>query len=338
MNVRLDKDLLGVLLIALLTLPAFASDAHAVRDPRLAPVQQKIDAGDAAGALQLLAQVAKGAKLSAEALLLRSTALIMTGDTPKGFKDLERALKLDPTLRQGWLNMAGLEIAEQRYEAAYRALIKARDLAPDEPDNDLNLGAVMILQGKLTEASEHFDRYLEMSGDSADSNYLVASNYALAGRELEAVAHLRRAVEIDERTRLRARSDERFLAFESDEYRRLLTTDVYEPPPGVHSAAAAFAKPYQRQDPDLVYAVLDALKSHGIEYDATVEANDEWALIWGPRMRFKLFTQKDGTGVVKITATGEHYTKDQWAERTQALFRSIYENLERSPVNLPRRP
>lgn len=326
----------AALLLTLFLSPASPVPAQGIRDPRLAPVQERIDGGDAAGALELLEEVMNKGKPSAEALLLRSTALIMAGNAPKGFKDLERALEIDPTLRQGWLNLAGLEIAEQRYDAAYEALEKARDLAPEEPDNQLNMGAVMALQGKIDEASEHFDRYVEMSAGSAQSHYLVATNYALAGREHEAVAHLRRAVELDERLRLRARSDERFLGLESSEYQRLLSTDVYEPPADAHTAAAAFDEPYRRKEPKLVYAVLDALKAESLPYDPTVEATQDWALIWSPDMRIKLFTQQDGSGVVQVTAPNEVFTEDKWAERTQTLFRKIYEILAQRSKSLRR--
>jgi tetratricopeptide (TPR) repeat protein len=335
MSSRFEKLALP-LLVALALAPLATAAPDGLRDPQLAPVQARIESGDAAGALELLEKVMKQGKPSAEALLLRSTALIMAGDTPKGFKDLERALDIDPTLRQGWLNLAGLEIAEQRYGAAYEALEKARELAPDEPDNHLNMGAVLALQGKVDAASEHFDRYVEMSSGSAQSHYLVATNYALAGRELEAVAHLKRAVELDERVRLRARSDERFLALDSAEYRKLLATDVYEPPAGAHVAASAFNESYRRKDPKLVYAVLDALKVRGLPYDPTIEANEEWALIWTPDMRIKLFTQHDGAGVVRITAPRESFTDDQWAERTESLFRSIYEILAQGAKTLRR--
>ncbi len=318
--------LISVLLVTWLAVAAAAQPPAG----ELQAVQAHIDRGQPAQALELLKKVMKKGKPSAEALLLRSTARIMTGATAEGFKDLERALKIDPSLRQGWLNLAGLEIAEARYEAAYKALLKAQELDPDDPDNHLNLGAVVVLQGRLEPASEHFASYLEAKPDSAEAAYLVASNYALGGFEDEAVEHLRQAVKLDERLRLKARSDERFLGLASDAYRELLATDTYLPPAGAHTSAAAFKVPYRRKQPDLVYAVLDALKTHGFEYDPSVEATEEWALIWTPRMRVKIATQTNGTGVVRLSAAPESFTADEWQERTQALFRAVYDSLERA--------
>lgn len=308
-------------------LPAAAQD---LRDPQLRTVQAHLDRGEADEALELLKKVMKRGQPSAEALLLRSTALIMNGDTAAGFDDLERALKVDPTLRQGWLNLAGLEIAEQHYDAAYADLLKAQELDPDDPDNHLNLGAVRALQGHLDEAAEHFARYLEGHPGSAEAAYLVACNYALGGFEEPAVKHLEEAVKLDERLRLRARSDDRFVGLQGEAYRKLLTTDVYVPPADAHTAAAAFKEPYRRQEPDLVYAVLDALRSHGVQYDPNVEANDDWALIWSPRLRIKLFTQKNGTGVVKITAPVDRFTPEEWDRTTREILRAVYGNLERA--------
>lgn len=319
----------------LLAWPAVAQE---LREEQLRDVQAHLDRGEAEEALALLKRVMKKGKPSAEGLLLRSTALIMTGDTASGFKDLERALEIDPGLRQGWLNLAGLEIAEQRYDAAYEALLRAQQLAPDDPDNHLNLGAVRVLQGRLEDADEHFARYLEAHPVSAEAAYLVASNYALGGFEEEAVRYLQAAVKLDERLRMRARSDDRFVGLQGPHYRQLLTTDAYVPPAGAHTAAAAFKNPYKREEPDLVYAVLDALRSHGIEYDPAVEANDEWALIWSPRMRIKLFTQNNGTGVVKVSAPADRFTPEEWQRTTQELFRTVFSHLERSAAVRRARP
>lgn len=315
------------LLVLLPTLTSFVH-AQASVDPQLATIQAHLDRGDAAAALDLVNRVIRLGKPTAEALLLRSTALIMAGDMVNGFKDLQRALKMDSTLRQGWLNLAGLEIAEGRYDAAYKALIKARDLAPGEPDNDLNLGAVMALRGKTPEATEHFDRYLQTQPGSASACYVVAGNFALAGVETKAVEYLRQAVALDEHMRLRARGDERFLGLQSEAYRKVLTTDVYQPPADALVAEAAFDPPYRRDNPKLVYAVLESLKALGYDYNPTVEATDHWALIWGSRMRIKLFTQQNGTGVVRMHALAGRYTEDEWKRSTQGLFRTIYKNLE----------
>ena len=314
----------AILAAALLALIPAAAVAQT--EARLGMAQRFLDQGNAAEALEILDQVLKKEKKNAEALLMRSTGRIMAGNLSGGFKDLQKALQADPGLRQGWLNLAGLEIAEGRFDAAYDALVEARKLDPSAPDNDLNLGAVLIMQGRLPEAAEHFERYLQVQGASGEARYLVASNYALAGHEKLAVDHLASAIALDERLRLRARTDERFIGLASLDYKVLLNTDSYVPPAGDHQVAAAFRAPYRQSDNKLLWAVLDALKQLGEPYDPKIEANPRWALIWGD-MRIKVTNQSDGNGVVELSAPAARFTSDEWARRSQALFRTIHQIL-----------
>ena len=315
----------GIILITCLLLFAVAP-ATAQNEAKLAMAQRFLDQGDPTQALQIIDGVLKKDKRNARAFLLRSTGRIMAGDLTNGFADLQKALDLDPGLRQGWLNLAGLEIAERRYQPAYEALLEAQKLDPRAPDNDLNLGAVQVLQGELEKAQQHFDRYLQAQGDSAEAQFLVASNYAIAGKEDRAIEHLRRSIQVDEHYRMRARTDERFLGLKSLDYKVLLNTDFYTPPAGAHQVAAAFRVPYTQSDNKLLYAVLDSLQRLGEPYDRKVEANPRWALIWA-EMRIKVTNQSDGTGVVSLSAPKDRFAADEWHRRSQALFRAIHETL-----------
>ena len=149
-------------------------------DP-LASAQQALDVGDSERALDLLAPILKREPKNARALLLRSTARCIGGELDDCRKDLDQALALDPTLRQGWLNRAGLAIADKRYDDAIVALAEAERLDTSASDNAINLGAVYLLQGKLEAASREFERHLVANSRSAEAYYLVATNFALAG-------------------------------------------------------------------------------------------------------------------------------------------------------------
>ncbi len=311
-----------------LTLALAAMPLAAQHEARLAMAQRFLDQGQATQALKILSDVLKKDKKNAQALLMRSTARIIGGDLGRGFTDLQQALKIDPGLRQGWLNLAGLEIAEGRFDAAYDALLEARKLDPSAPDNDLNLGAVLLMQGDLDRATDHFEGYLKTRGTSAEAHFLVAANYALAGAEKPTLKHLKSAIEIDERIRLRAREDERLLGLSSLDFKVLLNTDLYTVPAGAHQVAAAFEVPYRQSDNRLLYAVLDALKQLGEVYDPKIEANARWALIWA-EMRIKVTNQSDGTGVVRLSAATDRFTADDWHRRSQALFATILEILGR---------
>ncbi len=309
-----------LLCAALLAVALAGSPALGEGDPRLVQVQAHLDQGQPQEALELLEAVLQKGKPSAETLLLRSTGRVMTADLEGGFKDLQRALKIDPTLRQAWLNLAGLEIAEKRYGAAYDALVEARKLDPTAADNDLNLGAVLLMQGQLVRAGGHFENYLERQR-SSDAHFLVAGNYALAGRSERALAQLRRAIEIDERLRPRARADSRFLA--PDGFPALLAADTYTPPPGAHTRAAAFRIPYDPQDNRLLFAVVEALNQLAVPYEPGVETTADWALVWAD-MRIKVHNQANGTGVVSLSAPAERFTAAEWQRRADELFRAVH--------------
>lgn len=312
-----------LLWLSLLALQLLAPAAFAAGDAHLAEARQYIDDGRPEDALAILDQLLKKGKPDPRALLLRSTGRAMVADLEGAYKDLQKALKLDPTLRQGWLDLAGLEIAEGRYVEAYDALLEAQKLDPGAPENHLNLGAVLVMQGKLDEADGHFARYLENAGASADAYFLVASNYAMAGRQEPALEHLQQAIAIDERSRLRARADNRFLTLDEGLFQRLLNTDSYQPPPGAHTRSAAFETPYNLRDNRLLYAVLRALDVLGLSYDPAVETTAGWALVWS-EMRIKVHNQSNGTGVVSLSAPAESFTADGWQRRSQELLQAIH--------------
>jgi tetratricopeptide (TPR) repeat protein len=317
--------LAGVLLLAL---PLAASDE------RLARARRLLDEGRPVAAAEELAPVLRKDPDHAEALLLRSTARFMEGLSEEGRADLERALASDPTLRQAWLNRAGLDIAEERYEAALAALERARALDPEASDNHLNLGAVMLLLGRLEEATGHFDRYLETAGALpaagalAEAHYLVATNYAGRGYAGPAVAHLRRAVELDESRRLAARTDPNFLAVaEAPDFRRLLETDLHPPGADDRSLRRSFPVPYAGGEGQLLSAVLEALRLIGEPFDPRVEVTPGWALVHG-ELRIKVYDPEPGgaeggEGAVEISAPAAAVGPGDWQRRVDRLLESV---------------
>ena len=289
----------------------------------LARAQEMIDGGDADGALEILNRLVKQKPPSAEALLLRSTALFMVGDLEKGRRDLDRSLEIDSGLRQAWLNRAALDLAEQHYPEALDALEKAKDLDPSAPDNDLNIGAVQLLQGDLQQASDHFQTYLQSNPTSADSFYLVATNYAMAGYAGPSIEHLRRAIEIDEKSRLRSRTDPNFRELESNpRFIEILSNDTYRVPPGAYQRIFEIATPFAGADSVLLQSVLDALQFSNQPFDRRVEVTPEWALIWG-EMRIKLTNSSNGKGQIQLSAPANQFTPDQWKQQTDDLIREI---------------
>lgn len=327
-QIRSPRLVLPILVCATLLAPWTARAAGDSADTArlLDEAQARLDAERPQEALALVARAFGKRQPSGRGLLLRSTARFMLGETEPATEDLRRALERDPSLRQGWLNLAAVEMAVERYDAAYQALLRAEALAPEADDNDLNLGAVLLLRGETAEADARFERYLAAHPSDPEAFLQVAGNYALAGLSDAAIDRLTRAIALDERVRLRVRSDRRFDYFHLPRFRRLMNTDSYAPPPDAHRLAAAFPVRYDRQDPKLIDAVTDALVDTGLRYLPTIEATDGWALIWGD-LRLKLSNQPDGNGVVELSAPAERFSAADWHRITQDLLRAIHRQL-----------
>ena len=316
-------------------MPALAQPATTAAAPAadpLAAAQRAVDAGDSERALDLLAPVLKREPKNARALLLRSTARCIGGELDDCRKDLDQALALDPTLRQGWLNRAGLAIAEKRYDDAITALAQAEKLDPSAADNAINLGAVYLLQGKLEAASHEFERFLVANSRSAGAYYLVASNFALAGYSALAVQHLGRAIELDERSRVRARSDANFAELGSNRpFQLLLTTDSFVPPAGSVTASRTYRSPYKGSGSALLVAVLNALQIAGTPMDPNVEVTDDWALLWSAA-RIKIVRRSDLETAVELSAPPGVFTPEAWDRRS----REIYDGIDKELLKLER--
>ena len=304
-----------------------ASASMAETSPGLARVQELLDQGQAQAALQLLQDRTGEGSRDAEAFLLKSTAHFVLGNRLQGEENLDRALELDPRLRQGWLNRAALHIADQRYKLALAALETAEELDPSAPDNALNIGAVLLLKGDLTAASQRFERYLAQEGSSAEAHYLVATNYALSGYVSLSVNTLAKAIRLEERNRRRARTDSRFNSIaEEASFQALLQEDVYELPAGAYFTRRTFEVPYDGGKGRLLGAVLDSLEAAGLSFDPRVEVTDRWALIWGD-LRVKV-TGSGSQGIVELSAPAESFSPAQWQQRLDALLGHLANRLE----------
>jgi tetratricopeptide (TPR) repeat protein len=323
-------------ILAALALPLAAGQTPA---QTLAKAQELVDANKPDQAMPLLNGLLQGEPGNARALLLRSTARFLSDDLAGGGRDLDRALELDPTLRQGWLHRAALEVAGRRYDAALAAFGRAEKLDPRAPENDLNIGAVLLLQGKLQAANGRFEGYLAKQPGIADASYLVASNYAAAGYAALAVAHLRRAVELDERSRLRARTDPNFAGLSNEpHYQELLATDAYRLPAGAHLATRSYDTSYDQAEGTLLSAVVEAMQLAGERFDPRVETTPDWALLQG-ELRVKVSRGPDGRGLVQASAPFERMPIADWQRRSAKIFQQIAVQLyNRQISSLKKRP
>jgi tetratricopeptide (TPR) repeat protein len=304
----------------------------------VAAASAALDAGDADGALRLLVPVLKKEPRNALALLLRSTAECMLGDLEPCRKDLDQALKLDPSLRQGWLNRSALAIAEERWSDALAALAKAEALDPNAADNAINQGAVHLLSGDLERATAKFRAHLERTPGDANDWYLVASNYASAGYSALAIEHLARAIGLDERSRVRAKADANFAELGGNKaFQQLLATDSWRPPAGTVTAERRFPSRLSGHDAPIVTAVLNVLQLSGAPLDPRIEVTSEWALFWA-QYRIKLVRNADDSTTVRLYSVPEHYFAATWQSSTTDFFQQVEMQLLRLELSAGREP
>lgn len=309
--------------LAATTLTAQSADSGAV----LAQARSLLESDRPIEAMQILRPLTTGSQPNAEATLLLSTGHFMIGEMLKGRAALDRAIEIDSGLRQAWLNRAALDMSEGRYDEAVEALYEARELDPSAPDNEINLGAAMVLKGEIGEASRFFNQHLSRNRSDANAYYLVASNYALGQQWELAIQHLDAAIRLNEKSRRRARMDPNFGAIRDYQpFQALLATDSYVPSPGSHLRAVRFEEPYDGGSGKLLTAVLNVFQLGGNEFDRDVEVTDRWALVWS-KIRIKISNAPDGGGLVELSAPANGFSAESWQQRSDELIRKIREEL-----------
>jgi tetratricopeptide (TPR) repeat protein len=282
-----------------------------------------IQAERPAEALQILRPLVERGNASAEAMVLLSTAHFMVGDLEAGRRLLDLALATDPGYRQAWLNRAALDMSEGRLDEALAALREAKELDPSAPDNDLNIGAVLVLKGDVGQASRHFNKYLAENRSSANAYYLVASNYAIASRWDLATQHLEAAIRLDERSRRRARVDPNFGPLGTyGPFQQLLTVDSFVPTPGSHQHIERFEAAYDGSRGSLLKAVLNAFQFTGQPFDPNVEVTEEWALVWS-ELRLKVSNAPGGGGQIEMSAPADRMSAADWDATRRTLTDEI---------------
>jgi len=295
------------------------------KEPRFSPtqIQMLLDAGQIDEALESLNRRLKKAPGDADALFLRSTALIIDGDLAGGRRDLAACLEIDSDRRPAWLNRAALDLAEADYAGAVEAFARAEALDPDAPDNSLNIGAALLFRGDREQASQRFQQYLQDNADDAGAYYLVAANYAMAARPELAVPLLSRAVRLDEKTRLRARTDANFAVLaDNSDFQELLSTDSHRPAPDAPSVVRSFDSPYTGRDSRVLEATLTALQRAGYPISSGVEVTPLWALIWSD-VRIKIAANENAGTDVTLSAEPGIFTSVRWTAKTDEIFRRI---------------
>jgi tetratricopeptide (TPR) repeat protein len=107
-----------------------------------------------------------------------------------------RALGLDPTLVEAWVNLGGLLLAKWDFEGCLEATREAVRLRPDLPVAHFNMGQAHLYLNRPEELLRCCERVLELERDHAAAHYFAAvASLALADLGA-AERHLGRAMEL----------------------------------------------------------------------------------------------------------------------------------------------
>ena len=138
-------------------------------------------AGKPDGAVRFLDKALAGDvsdKAQASIRVNRAEALVDLKRYPEAAADLDKATKLDPAVRYGWLLQATLARRMADFKTAEAAILKAAELEPDSADVQFEAGNIAAAQGKdaLARAA-----WLAAARADPDSPAGLAANKALQG-------------------------------------------------------------------------------------------------------------------------------------------------------------
>jgi CRISPR-associated protein Csy1 len=170
-------------------------------DGRLTPIQQKLGAGDAAGARALADAMLGDATLTAadrfSALMLRARAFEMLRDLARAIVDVEGALALEPAHARAW-NELGILCADAGLgDRSIDAFAHATRADPQYARGWNNLGNALRDAGRWMESLAAFERAVAVDAKYALAWANLGAMQRLAGNDAGAEASLRRALALD---------------------------------------------------------------------------------------------------------------------------------------------
>ena len=123
-----------------------------------------------------------------------------TGDIQKGLEYYQHAVELSPNKADYWRAMANfiIDYNGSIQEIGLPAALKARALAPDDPQNSITLGRVFYSLGELDAAEKIWTDVLQKNPDLPSIHLYLGVLYLQEGNSELAYQHLLQTVNLDE--------------------------------------------------------------------------------------------------------------------------------------------
>jgi tetratricopeptide (TPR) repeat protein len=116
---------------------------------------------------------------------------------PDAIEAYERALQIDPTRVEAFINSGTLHYEHGDLAAAAECFLKAVNLQPTDALAQFNLGSILDESGRLEDARHHLRQAVSLNPDYSDAHYNLAFVCEKLGAFDEARRHWRRYVELD---------------------------------------------------------------------------------------------------------------------------------------------
>ncbi|HET7154374.1 MAG TPA: tetratricopeptide repeat protein [Hyphomicrobiaceae bacterium] len=158
------------------------------------------------------------------ALVLRANAIAGLKNPNDAVKDLEEAIKLDPTGSELYTNLGGIELQRNRLADAEAAFKKAAAIAPTSVAAQLALGHFYLSTNRLAEAEQAFKRATELEPLDSIANRSLAIFYLATRRRADAEAPLQALAKTDKGVQARLTlADYYLLGGKTEQGTRILT-------------------------------------------------------------------------------------------------------------------
>ena len=118
------------------------------------------------------------------------------GRTEEALRHYDRAVGLDPALRDAYYNRAVALQNSGRYDAALPDYETAAELEPDDPHVFVQLGAVLAHQGRINAARIAYRRAIDLDPSRVDARHALAVLLAAGGRLEDARMELEQLLEV----------------------------------------------------------------------------------------------------------------------------------------------
>jgi Flp pilus assembly protein TadD len=163
-------------------------------EPWRLAAEQVLQAGDADGALRILDDAA--ARVGNDGVGYRELgrALLERSDLPRAERALRQAVERSRVDLEAWRLLAEVHEALRRPREAREDLLALLHLEPDDPDAQLGLGRLALLDDDLALAREWFDRLLSGPAAGWETHLRVALEWMEARRAEEALEATRQGL------------------------------------------------------------------------------------------------------------------------------------------------